>query len=248
MVWRRPGDKPLSEPMMVSLQTHIYVTRPQWVNGSPTNNNTPQITTSKKYLVLTGGQNRPTGVISICMWLIEIICNFLAYMAEHLLPLNLFCQLQFRQLSHFFYESFCYRHFHKITCTLSYDDFIKWKHFSRYWPFVRGIHRSPVNSPHKGQWRGALMFFLICARINGWVNNRETGDLTRHRAYYDDIVMLHAHCCQLSTTGILSPVYPDSRCLPEAAAVEVRREWVITPCMYLRIHALTPMLRELISC
>ena len=37
-------------------------------------------------------------------------------------------------------------------------DVIKWKHFPCYWPFVRGIHRSPVNSPHKGQWRGALMF------------------------------------------------------------------------------------------
>ena len=32
MAWRRPGDKPLSEPVMVSLLTHIYVTRPQWVN------------------------------------------------------------------------------------------------------------------------------------------------------------------------------------------------------------------------
>ena len=32
MGWRRPGDKPLSEPMMVSLPTHICVTRPQWVN------------------------------------------------------------------------------------------------------------------------------------------------------------------------------------------------------------------------
>ena len=39
-----------------------------------------------------------------------------------------------------------------------HDDVIKWKHYPRYWPFVRGIHRSPVNSPHKGQWRGALMF------------------------------------------------------------------------------------------
>ena len=43
-----------------------------------------------------------------------------------------------------------------------HDDVIKWKHFPRYWPFVRGIHRSPVNSPHKSQWRGALMFSLIC--------------------------------------------------------------------------------------
>ena len=32
MAWRRPGDKPLSEPLMVSLLTHICVTRPQWVN------------------------------------------------------------------------------------------------------------------------------------------------------------------------------------------------------------------------
>ena len=62
---------------------------------------------------------------------------------------------------------------------LLHDDVIKWKHFPRYWPFVRGIHRSPVNSPHKGQWRGALMFTLICAQINGWVNNREAGDLRR---------------------------------------------------------------------
>ena len=65
----------------------------------------------------------------------------------------------------------------------------KWKHFPRYWPFVRGIHRSPVNSPHKGQWRGAFMFSLICAWINGWVNNREAGDLKRHNAHYDVIVM-----------------------------------------------------------
>ena len=42
-----------------------------------------------------------------------------------------------------------------------HDDVIKWKHFPRYWPFVRGIHWSPVNSPHKGQWRGALMFSFL---------------------------------------------------------------------------------------
>ena len=65
----------------------------------------------------------------------------------------------------------------------------QWKHFPRYWPFVRRIHRSPVNSPHKGQWRGALMFSLICTRINGWVNNGETGDLRRYRAHYDVTVM-----------------------------------------------------------
>ena len=70
-----------------------------------------------------------------------------------------------------------------------HDDVIKWKHFPRYWPFVRGIHRSPVNFPHKGQWHGALMFSLICVWINDWVNNREAGDLRRYRADYDIIVM-----------------------------------------------------------
>ena len=73
--------------------------------------------------------------------------------------------------------------------TALHGDVIKWTHFPRHWPFVRGIHRSPVNSPHKGQWRGALMFSLICARINGWVNNREAGDLRRHRAHCDVIIM-----------------------------------------------------------
>ena len=71
-----------------------------------------------------------------------------------------------------------------------HDDVIKWKHFPRYWPFVRGIHRSPVNSPHKGQWRGGLMFSSIYAWINRWANNGNTGDLRRHSAHYDVIVMI----------------------------------------------------------
>ena len=50
--------------------------------------------------------------------------------------------------------------------------------------FVRGIHRSPVNSPHKVQWRGALKLSLIWAWTNGWVNNQDVGDLRRHRVHY----------------------------------------------------------------
>ena len=73
--------------------------------------------------------------------------------------------------------------------TLCYDDVIKWKHLPRYWSFVRGIHRSPVNSQHKGQWRGALMFSLICVWINGWINNLKAGDLEPYHAHYDIIVM-----------------------------------------------------------
>ena len=79
--------------------------------------------------------------------------------------------------------------FRALICSGIYDDVIKWKQFPRNWPFVRGIHRSPVNSPHKGQWREALMFSLICVWINGWENNREVGDLRSYRAHYDVIVM-----------------------------------------------------------
>ena len=73
--------------------------------------------------------------------------------------------------------------------SIFHDDVIKWKHFSRYWPFVWGIHRSPVNSHHKGQRRGALIFFLIGAWTKGWVNNRDAGDLRYHRTHYDVTVM-----------------------------------------------------------
>ena len=66
-----------------------------------------------------------------------------------------------------------------------------WRHqmeiFSELLALCGGIQRSPVNSLHKGQWRGALMSSLICAWINSWVNNREAGDLGRH---YDVTVMI----------------------------------------------------------
>ena len=77
-----------------------------------------------------------------------------------------------------------------------HDDVIKWKHFPRYWPFVRGIHRWPMDSPHKGQRRGALMFSLICAWTNGWANNRDAGDLGRHHAHYDvtEMVTIKSVC------------------------------------------------------
>ena len=63
-----------------------------------------------------------------------------------------------------------------------------WRHqmetFSALLAFCEGIHRSPVTSPHKDQLHGALLFSLICAWINTWVNNGEAGDLRRHRAHY----------------------------------------------------------------
>ena len=98
-----------------------------------------------------------------------------------------------------------------ILC--AHDDVIKWKHFPRNWPFVREIHRSPVNFPHKGQWRGALMFSLIYAWINDWVNNREAGELRRQHGHYDVIVMnimlFETTLCRQSTTvsGMMKYTY-----------------------------------------
>ena len=77
---------------------------------------------------------------------------------------------------------------HRVNIEIP-DDVIKWKYLPGCWPFVQGIHQSPVNFPHKGQQHGALMFSLIRAWINGWVNNREAGDLRRHCTQYDVIVM-----------------------------------------------------------
>ena len=63
--------------------------------------------------------------------------------------------------------------------------------FSALLALCAGNSPSPVNSPHKGQWRGALMFSLIRAWIHGWVNTCEAGDLRRHRGHYDVNVMFY---------------------------------------------------------
>ena len=81
-------------------------------------------------------------------------------------------------------NTFSFIHVHHIY---SHDDVIKWKPFLCFWLFVWGIHRLPVISPHKCQWRGVFIFSLICT-----LNNREVGDLWCHCAHYDVIVMLLA--------------------------------------------------------
>ena len=75
---------------------------------------------------------------------------------------------------------------------------------------------SPVNSQHKDQWRWALMFSLICAWINGWVNNGEAGDLRRHRAHYDVTVMhwqftlleSRRECAKYRSNSIVNSLWP----------------------------------------
>ena len=81
---------------------------------------------------------------------------------------------------------------------------IKWKHFRRYWPCMW-----PVNSPHKGRWRESLMFSLICAWTEDWVNKRDAGDLKRHCAHYDVTVMPIPYYNTGYESHILSPMKPN---------------------------------------
>ena len=94
--------------------------------------------------------------------------------------------------------------------------------FSALLDVCAGIHRSPVNSPHKGQWRGAFMFSLVSSWINGWVNKREAGDLRRQCPYYDVIVMdyLTASDCQgyFEDSGAVEPRTPLNIWLESTAA------------------------------
>ena len=73
------------------------------------------------------------------------------------------------------------------TKHLNRADTTRWRH--QMGNIFRVTGQWPVNFPHKGQWRGALMFCFICAWINGWVNNREVGDLRRHRVHSDVTIM-----------------------------------------------------------
>ena len=93
--------------------------------------------------------------------------------------------------------------------------------FNKFWrpsPWWRHqIPPVPVNSPHKGQWRGALMFSVIWVWINGWVNNREAGDLRRHRGHYDVNVMLK-RALKLRITGPLWGESNNDRWIPSQRA------------------------------
>ena len=85
------------------------------------------------------------------------------------------------------------QYFRTKTLQVRRDSSTWWRHqmetFSALLALCAGNSPVPVNSPHKGQWRGALMFSFIYAWINDWVNNREAGDLRRQDGHYDAIVM-----------------------------------------------------------
>ena len=79
-----------------------------------------------------------------------------------------------------------------INILLDYlhDDVIKWKHYPRYWPFVRGIHRWPVDCPHKASDAELWCFFFYLRLNKRWASNRDAGDLRRHRTQYDVTLMV----------------------------------------------------------
>ena len=75
-------------------------------------------------------------------------------------------------------------------------------HRIKWWQANIGSYRSLVNSPRNGQWCRALMFTLICAWTNGWVNTGDASDLRRHHTHYDATVMFFDELQRLDyTTG-----------------------------------------------
>ena len=94
---------------------------------------------------------------------------------------------------HFIPWLLCYKLWRSIMVTrwCLHDDVDKWRHFPRYWPFERGIHRSPVNSLHKGKWRRALMLFLsapekrLSKQSRGWWFETPSRPLWHHCNEYN---------------------------------------------------------------
>ena len=113
-----------------------------------------------------------------------------------------------------------------------HNDVLQWKHFPRNKPFVGGIYRSPVNSPHKGQWHGALVFSLICVWINGWVNNHKAGDLRRYRSHYDVIVMI-------------SWWYDDRNIVKKVSQTDGQTDWTIHRAAWSQLKIITTDTRYL---
>ena len=109
-------------------------------------------------------------------------------LSERIVSLNINLPLRFDELN----EQAVYNKHTNHTQT--WFDYSWWRHqmetVSALLAICAGNSPVPVNSPHKGQWCGALMFSMIYARINSWVNNREAGNLRRHPTHCDVIVML----------------------------------------------------------
>ena len=96
----------------------------------------------------------------------------------------------------------------RSLCSMQHHDIMET--FSALLAICEGNHRAPLDPPHKGQWRRALMFSLICAWANGWANNRDAGDLRRYRAHYDVTVIISARFPLMrEVTYVTFPIWSD---------------------------------------
>ena len=146
-----------------------------------------------------------------------------------------------------------------------HDDVIKGKHFPRYWPFVQGIHRSPVNSPHKGQWRGALMFSLmrlikqLSKHSRGWWFETLSSPLWRH---CNEFLLIWTTKITISTWVILAVIaiaMDPKECFYYLATPDIMENtapglifvyadcWVIKDKVYPHMHCTKPSLHERMS-
>ena len=117
-----------------------------------------------------------------------------------------------------YWTVFNYPIFISSVITSTHDDIITWKHFRVTVLLCGEFTGSLVNYPHKGQWRGALMFFIICAWTNGWVNNRDAGYMRRHRAN-NDVTEMVVNLCSKSPSVensylAIEHSYHDAYCWP----------------------------------
>ena len=167
MAWRRPGDKPLSEPIMVSLLTHLAPLGLNELNQVCLRSLAHICLIKSQWITWWRHQMETfSALLAICAGTSPVPGEFPAQRPVTR-SFDVFYDLRSNERLRKQWRGWW---FEKQSCPLwrhrnnyQYDDVIKKKYFPRYRPFVRGIHRSPVNSPHKGQWRGALMLSLVCA-------------------------------------------------------------------------------------
>ena len=92
-------------------------------------------------------------------------------------------------------------HKHKFSF---YDDVITWKHFPLYWYFVRGNHRSPVDSPAERDAKIWWFHVFFDIRIKCWPNNVVVGDLRRHRAHVTSL-----RSCDVRVIWLMTLIWRD---------------------------------------
>ena len=137
---------------------------------------------------------------------------------------------------------------HKTSLEMAHDDVIKWKHFPRYWPCVRGIITGEFLSQRPVT--RSFDFSLIYAWINGWVDNREAGDLRCHHAHYDVIVIWREpalrvflfHCINPTVNKILANLTSNTekcRTALKAWNHNCKRKWFIAQLLIQSSIAMT---------